>query len=411
MKSGRWQPGAAGVCASGLIGAGTEPPESSLLGELAILPGHFVYMQIPSADLRSFVDGLFPQLAKNPIADCTSGFDHRYLAGHDLLLDVPRTLEGHGLLEGLRHAGHVVLTDFPTRAGIPIPGFSHTGLGELLESAGIARGWLQLSLFENSLGILAIADGSSTLAAALAGKLEMDLAIACQTFGTGSVEIGLAVVTSNPLLLAGGLQDILAGLVATWNSMNVQIDPLEFFGAGFMSALIGFGLGYGIGGEQLSDSLLLASRSGVVAALFKVSMAFGFGALAAMAAVRIGQSLADQQNVEAAGRMTVGAQSYRLLVETLGVNTVGARSLVAAGVSFPALHFSPARIPGYSASLAREVVGLLDTHTSMDRSVAGLDASARSSLSRRLHLSADAVPLDQEYQRALSLMRQSMPSR
>ena len=268
--------------------------------------------------MRSFVDGLFPQLAKNPIADRTSGFDHRYFAGHDLLLDVPRTLEAHGLLEGLRHAGHVVLTDFPTRAGIPIPGFSHTGLGELLESAGIARGWLQLSLFENSLGILAIADGSSTLAAALAGKLEMDFAIACQTFGTGSVEVGLAVATVDPLLLAGGLQDILAGLVATWNSMNMQVDPLEFFGAGFMSALVGFGLGYGLGGERLSDSLLLASRSGLVAVLFKVSMAFGFGALAAMAAIRIGRVLAGQQNIEAADRMAVGAQSYGLLVEALG---------------------------------------------------------------------------------------------
>ncbi len=293
------------------------PDTASLASDLLVVPGQMAYMHIPATELRNFVDGLAPSLAKNQIADCASGYGHRYMAGHDLLLDVPATFSSHGAGAGVKHAGHIILTDFPTKAGIPIPGFSHSGLGQLLEQAGIAKGWLQISLFDTGVGIFAFADGATNLMQALQGSLQMDFNTACQTFGMGTVEIGFAVASQNPLLLAGGVQNVFAGLVSSWQTLTVYVDPLDFFGAGGASALLGFAVAHGLAGENLTDAALTAVRSGAIGALFTVSSAFGFGALAGFVACQLGKTLAQAHNRAASERLTVDRHSYDLLIKEL----------------------------------------------------------------------------------------------
>jgi hypothetical protein len=293
------------------------PDTASLASDLLVVPGQMAYMHIPATELRNFVDGLAPSLAKNQIADCASGYGHRYMAGHDLLLDVPATFSSHGASAGVKHAGHIILTDFPTKAGIPIPGFSHSGLGQLLEQAGIAKGWLQISLFDTGVGVFAFADGATNLIQALQGSLLLDFGTACQTFGMGSVEIGFAVATQNPMLLAGGVQNVLAGLVSTWQTITVYVDPLDFLGAGGTSALLGFAVAHGLAGESLTDATLTAVRSGSIGALFTVSSAFGFGALAGFVACQLGRTLAQSHNRAASERLTVDRHSYELLIKEL----------------------------------------------------------------------------------------------
>jgi len=293
------------------------PDTASLASDLLVVPGQLAYMQIPASELRNFVDRLAPDLSKNRIADCASGYDHRYMAGHDLLLDVPQTFSNHGFSAGVKHAGHIILTDFPTKAGIPIPGFSHSGLGHLLEQAGIAKGWLQISLFDTGVGIFTIADGATNLIQALQGSLPMDFGTACQTFGMGSVELGFAVASQNPMLLAGGVQNVLAGLVSTWQTITVYVDPLDFFGSGATSALLGFAVAHGLAGESLTDASLTAVRSGTIGALFTVSSAFGFGALAGFVACQLGRTLAQSHNRAASERLTVDRHSYELLIKEL----------------------------------------------------------------------------------------------
>ena len=76
--------------------------------------GNLAYLQIPADSMRRFFDGLFPMLAKNKTADVVSGFGHRWRAGHDLLVDVPRTMAKSGVQEASKQAGHILPTDFPT---------------------------------------------------------------------------------------------------------------------------------------------------------------------------------------------------------------------------------------------------------------------------------------------------------
>ncbi len=303
---------------------------ASLATELLVSPGQMVYMYIPANELRNFADGLFPGLAKNQIADCASGMGHRYRAGHDLLLDVPSTLVNHGPSDALKHLGHIIATDFPTKAGIPIPGFSHSGLGHILEQWGIPKAWMSLNISDAGFGFLAIADGHSTLMAAIQGQLSMDFGTALQTFGAGALELKLAMIaTTNPLLMtAAGMQNILAGLVATWNTFSVYVDPLELFGAAGMSTLLGFGMARGLAGENITDATRDAIRSGTIGALYSVSTAFGYGALAGFVVCRLASAMAKHHNTQSRNRLSVDAQSYRLLVEALSAGSTDLNELL-----------------------------------------------------------------------------------
>ncbi len=282
-----------------------------------IAPGQMAYVYIPADELRSFVDGIFPKLAKCPVADVTRGPWHRYTAGHDVLLDVPKTFSESGTLEGAKHAGHVILTDFPTKAGIPIPGFSESGLGHLLEQAGIHRGWLQLNLCEAGLGIIAVAEGTPDLIQAINGTMLMHCSTFFDTFIEGGIEVGLSMATKNPILLAGGIENIAAGLIATWNTYVVHIDPFLFFGSAATSALIGFTVASGLVHMTLGDATIAGLRSGIVGALFTVSPAFGFGALAGFVTYKLGEKLASIHNSSVKALLSIDNNAYNLLLDEL----------------------------------------------------------------------------------------------
>jgi hypothetical protein len=369
------------------------PDGASVAGDLLIVPGQMAYMHIPANELRSFFDGLAPGLAKNQIADSASGYGHRYMAGHDLLLDVPTTVSNHGVYEGLRHAGHVIVTDFPTKAGIPIPGFSHTGLGHLLEQAGIAKGWLQISLFDTGVGVFAFADGASALVQAFQGSLSMDFGTACQTFGMGGVEILFAVGTQNPLLLAGGVQNVLAGLVSTWQTISVYVDPLDFFGAGGASALLGFAVAHGLVGETLTDATLTAVRSGTIGALFTVSTAFGFGALAGFMSFQLGKSLAQIHNRASGERLKIDKHSYELLVKELMAGNPQVKDLLEETTPKWLLPEISSIINTTSTLLSNDAFAFQNNPFTLDSKTPVLNDTSRSLNTTRLILRDDPVDL------------------
>jgi hypothetical protein len=282
-----------------------------------IVPTQMAYMHIPTNELRAFADGMFPNLAHSPVADVVKGFNHRYMAGHDLLLDVPGTFAKEGMVGGLKHAGHILLTDFVTKAGIPIPGFSHSGLGHFLEQANIHTGWLQVNLCETGVGIIAISEGSSDLIQTIHGTLLMSGATFFDTFGEGAIEIGMAVITKNPILMLGGIENVAAGIASVWHTVSVYVDPLVLFGSAGTSALIGFAFSYGLAGKSLSSSAINSIRSGTIGALFSLSPAFGFGALAGFVSYGMGRKLATIHNESLQGLLTIDNNGYRLLLEEL----------------------------------------------------------------------------------------------
>jgi len=268
-----------------------------------IVPSQFAYLSIPTSNLRNFVDGLFPSLAKCGIADAVSGKYHRYMAGHDILLDVFSTAKSSGIKDALHQAGHIALTDFPTKAGIPIPLFSNSGLGGwLVNSVGIGRGWLCVNVCDAGVGILAVADGSGKLLAALNGELPMTAWTFFDTFVQGTLEVTFGSFMKNPLLVLGGVENIFAGTISAVNkamgiwreySVPISVDPLSFLGAGLLSASLGFLIGYTLLGETVPDSLMEGIKSGAVGSLFTISAGCGFGAILGLAAFSFGKALAQ----------------------------------------------------------------------------------------------------------------------
>ena len=368
-----------------------------------IVPTQMAYMHIPTNELRNFADGMFPNLAHSSVADVAKGYGHRYVAGHDLLLDVPRTMSEKGVGTGLHQAGHILLTDFVTKAGIPIPGFSQSGLGHLLEQAGIHRGWLQVNLCDTGLGIIAISEGSSDLIQAFNGALLMSGSTFFDTFVEGGIEIGMAIVTQNPIMLAGGVENIAAGLVSVWHTVSTYVDPLVFFGSAGTSALIGFALSYGLAGQSLSKAAKDSIRSGTIGALFAVSPAFGFGALAGFVSYGMGSKLASLHNSESQALLKVDNNSYRLLLEELCAGNTDLTEFLNCSEPYIVLADAAFTLPTESLLLSTNTLTLSDQFLVLATDV-NLLSESNSQLDSDVKILPDDSPiLSDWYRNALSI--------
>jgi len=310
-------------------------------GTAIIVPGQMAYLELPANVIRDAVENsvekVFSNLARCPDADLmpgrtvSGGFGHRWEYGHDLLVDIPRTMIENGPLRAIKQAAHIVLTDGPTKAGMPIPGLSGQGLGQFLIDAGIPKPYLSFHWADGCLGVLAISEGSSDLMMAIHGSLEMNPATFVDTFGEGGIEIALALAAKsawglaafNPaFVIVGGMENIVAGIVSAYQTVSVYVDPLDFFGSAGTSALIGFGLAYGLAGESLNDASIDSVRSGTVGAFFSLSPAFGCGALAGFISFRMGRKLATIHNSSTRALLTVDENAYLQLLDELSKGNV-----------------------------------------------------------------------------------------
>jgi hypothetical protein len=289
-----------------------------MIASIIAVPGQLAYLSIPTNELRKFCDGMFPAFAKCSNADFVSGYYHRYKGGHDLFIDVGGTFKHDGITEAFRHLGHIVCTDFPTKAGIPIPLFSQNGLGRTLEGLGISKGWLNVNICDTGIGILAIAEGSNDLAAAVAGQLHMSVEAFFDTFTEGSIELALGMYFQNPFLLWGGVENLLAGCAATWNSCTYYVNPLEFLGGSFLSAVVGFTLSHYLLGNTSDRSFVDAARSGLIGGMFVVSPLFAYSALLGFAAYEYGRALANKHNQTLSPFYSVSKEAFDQFLSCIG---------------------------------------------------------------------------------------------
>ena len=217
-----------------------------LVGHASVAAGQMAYLQIPADALRSCMDKLGGSLATLPYADSASGMWHRWRAGHDLLVDIPTSFADPSK-SGWHHLGHVLVTDFPTISGIPIPGMSAAGLGDwLVNTCGIKAGWLCLNVVDAGVGICAVSESCSDLLAALSGEMSLNAWTFLDTFGEGAAEVWLGMQTMNPLLLAGGVLDLSAGCAMVGNELvklvSWKANMLEVLGGSLTGALVGIGI-------------------------------------------------------------------------------------------------------------------------------------------------------------------------
>lgn len=296
------------------------------------MAGHYWYAELDSKVIRKFVDNAFPGLATDPIADCLDGRWHRWKEGHDLLTDVlPRITTDPG--GALHQAGHILLTDFPTVDGIPIPGLSANGIGpQVLDSFKDIRSQLQndplgigphiLDLFKShdinsgllcinidealqgGIGIMAVSESHSDLIAAMNGGT-LDGWTAFDTFGEGVIELeaGLhlheliltastGITIYNPLLVAAAIENVVSGVIRTFNTIQLAIDDMftsieEFFGAVLGGSIIGIGISLFLSRKQstsqrIQRALFTGARAailggaGVISPFLSMGLAAGF---------------------------------------------------------------------------------------------------------------------------------------
>ncbi len=322
------------------------------------VPSQFVYANISGATLQSLVEHIFPDWlvhssygeaygvvdALNPgqlsslgtknsiniLNHSSVGNLHRWkLRGHDLGLDIPKILATKGPVEALRQTGHILLTDFVTKAGIPIPFFSEAGLGGILTKYGVDPRWLNVSLFDTGIGIFAINNASSTLAAAISGALQMNSSVFLNTFGEGSIEIALSMASKNPLLLAGGLENITAGIVSAWKTFTYYVPATKILGSSLGTAAIGYVISRFLMKKDIQTSFKEAVKSGAVGGLFSISPSFGLAAMAGLFAYQIGEQMGKDTNEKVAELLKVTDESYTIFLEELEFLAPGAIEMLA----------------------------------------------------------------------------------
>lgn len=266
----------------------------------AISTGNYAYLLVPANSLRGFFDNLFPVFAKNTTADVARGFGHRWVAGHDLLIDVPKTMSKQGIREATNHAGHILLTDFPTKAGIPIPGLSSSGLGNfLVETCKIPRGYLCLNVMDATVGIFAMTEGTFDLFNVIAGQLRMSPRLFFDTFVEGAAEIAFGMSCENPLLLIAGIEQVSAGIVSTFYTITHPlwyINPLDFFSGCLSAGLLSFIISKFVLKKDTLSASKDAAKSCVVGGLFSISISFGFGGVLALMGCGLGKLMAERDN-------------------------------------------------------------------------------------------------------------------
>lgn len=310
------------------------------------VPSQFVYANISGATLQSLVEwvcpnwlvhssygeaygvvdalntgqlsGLGSKNSINILNHSSVGNLHRWkLRGHDLGLDIPEIFVTKGPIEALRQTGHILLTDFVTKAGIPIPFFSKAGLGGILTKCGVDPRWLNVSLFDTGIGIFAINNASSTLAAAISGALQMNSSVFLNTFGEGSIEIALSVASKNPILLVGGLENITAGIVSAWKTYTYYVPATKILGSFFGTAAIGYVISRCLTKQDAQTSLKEALKSGTVGCLFSISSSFGLGAMAGLYVYQIGEQMGKDTNEKIAELLKVTDESYSIFLDEL----------------------------------------------------------------------------------------------
>ena len=273
---------------------------NSLGVKAAVSAGNYAYFQIPADSLRGFFDSMFPTLAKNATADVARGFGHRWVAGHDLLIDVPKTMSQQGIHEATNQAGHILLTDFPTKAGIPIPGFSSSGLGKfLVETCNIPKGYLCLNVMDTAVGILAMTEGTFDLFNVCAKHLRMSPELFFDTFVEGAAEIALGASYKNPLLLFAGIEQVAAGVISTFYTITHPlwfVNPVDFFSGSLSAGLLSLLISKFILKKDTPSSLSDAVKSCVVGGLFAISTGFGFGGILALLGCGLGKLMAERDN-------------------------------------------------------------------------------------------------------------------
>ncbi len=295
----------------------TESIVDSLGVKAAVSAGNYAYLQIPTNSLRGFFDSMFPAFAKNSTADIARGFGHRWMAGHDLLIDVPKTMSQHGIREATNQTGHILLTDFPTKAGIPIPGLSSSGIGKfLVETCHIPKGYLCLNVMDATVGVFAMTEGTFDLFNVIAGQMRMSPSLFLDTFIEGAAEIAIGAACKNPLLLFAGIEQVAAGVVSTFYTITHPlwfVNPLDFFSGCLSAGILSLVISKFVLKKDTYSSLEDAAKSCAIGGLFAISTGFGLGGILALLGCGLGKLMAEHDNREQHLYFTISESDLDLL--------------------------------------------------------------------------------------------------
>lgn len=173
-----------------------------------------------------------PFMDRADLAKIDGWFNHRWKhPGHDPL-DITKSIITDPLGRGKLDAGHF-LTDFFTKAGIPLPGMSKhylgNGMAETLRSFGVNNPvkWLNMNGFDHLFGGMSMLESGHDMSQSLSTEqIDFTWETAFDTFGEGTLEIAFGLQTFNPVLLASGVTEYAAGSIMLYKDISRDNAPV-----------------------------------------------------------------------------------------------------------------------------------------------------------------------------------------
>jgi hypothetical protein len=213
--------------------------ENVELDHLASLSGSGIYSYIgnshQSKPFHDFVEknikntiGDFknPYMDRADLAKLDGWYNHRWKhPGHDPI-DITKSIITDPMGRGQLDAGHFV-TDFFTKAGMPLPGMSKEYLGgsivNTLESIGVEKPikWLNMNGFDHFFGWSSLIESGDDTSIALSDEaVDFTWETAFDTFGEGTLEIYFGLQTTNIIMLTSGINEYAAGSILLYKDMK-----------------------------------------------------------------------------------------------------------------------------------------------------------------------------------------------
>ncbi|MBO7597542.1 MAG: hypothetical protein J6T70_10925 [Bacteroidales bacterium] len=304
------------------------------LSEIFVLPGKAAYIRIPKETILKTLSDLCYKIGKDGevftrLDAYPHGNMHRWYGGHDLP-DVIKTFWNEGFASGIKHIKHL-FSDISTPKGLPKPFCSEPYLGKLLQEkcnftprqlcfnlTDIVNGFEKtLNVVDKGVGILCVGEGGMDVFNAFSGKMEMNFATFCDTFGEGAFQLAFGIPTGNGLAIAAGIENILAGIVSTWETYSISIDLVPFFGATLTSTLLGFITSKYLCKNEMPEVIQKSVKSGMITALFQLSASFGYGAAACCAYIDYVKYLAQRDTKQVAKVMKVDENYHDKFLQIL----------------------------------------------------------------------------------------------
>jgi hypothetical protein len=214
------------------------------------------------------------------------------------------------------------LKDFFVKSIVFIPNFYYSGLGKLIKSFNICRGWLNVYISDGMVKFLAIAENSIEVLNLLSDNILIDKVNFFDFYTENAIKIAIGIGSKNSILLTEGIEKLLLEMVRITKEKSIHFNPMDFFTSELISLILGSSISFFISKEKNYLHVLKNFlKSGVIDLAFSIGTPFGLGFRCGFLSYEIGKLLAKDSKTKIKNLFYLDEDHYNILYKILLENS------------------------------------------------------------------------------------------